>query len=95
MGIAKTVNLSSSRKDGAARGAFACIAMSSARRGGTVGCSSLGRAETRAVSDNGRTKAHSALWGEAASATHSASIMPNETTASTARAEGANQVTIP
>ena len=76
MGIAKTVNLSSSRKDGAARGAFACIAMSSARRGGTVGCSSLGRAETCAVNrDNGRTKAHSALWGEAASATHSASIL--------------------
>jgi len=54
MGIAKIVNLNSSRKDGAAVGAFACIATSSARRGGTVGGSSLGRAETRAVSrDNG------------------------------------------
>ena len=53
MGIAQTVNLSSSRKDGAAR-VVACIATSSARRGGTVGCSSLGRAVTRAVSrDNG------------------------------------------
>ena len=77
MGIAKTVNLSSLRKDGGTVcGTFACIATWSTLRGGTVGDNSRGRAEARAVSrDNGCTKAHSAQWGEAASATQSASHM--------------------